>query len=295
MIEDPSLPRSRGSASDYHPPDGCTACSEEVFIRKAASAICILRNGPVRRFRDGSQVTWLQGFDWGRSQGVNQVVSLTLQRSPSRSPDRWRLWPAMLLDIADALRQQDEAIGSISRLLNALLDISKLEAGAIIPQPGIFPVSQLLGRLKREFRGIASGKGLELEVKTCDALVCTDPALLEQTLRNLVSNAIKYTHEGSVQLHAVETPPWIDIEVIDTGVGIAADQLQLIGEEFYQIGVPSNSTREGYGLGLSIVRRIIKLLALQLQVRSEAGRGSVFSVRLRTSVEAVGGPIESVT
>ena len=204
-------------------------------------------------------------------------------------------WPAMLLDIADALRQQDEAIGSISRLLNALLDISKLEAGAIIPQPGIFPVSQLLGRLKREFRGIASGKGLELEVKTCDALVCTDPALLEQTLRNLVSNAIKYTHEGSVRLHAVETPPWIDIEVIDTGVGIAADQLQLIGEEFYQIGVPSNSTREGYGLGLSIVRRIIKLLALQLQVRSEAGRGSVFSVRLRTSVEAVGGPIESVT
>lgn len=176
--------------------------------------------------------------------------------------------------IADALRQQDEAIGSISKLLNALLDISKLESGAITPQPRIFPVA--------------------LEVNPCEACVCTDPALFEQTLRNLVSNAIKYTHSGSVRLHAVEDPPWVDIEVIDTGIGIAADQLELIGEEFYQVGVPSNSTREGYGLGLSIVRRIIKLLGLQLQVRSEAGRGSVFSVRLRKSAPAVADPLEPV-
>jgi signal transduction histidine kinase len=188
--------------------------------------------------------------------------------------------------ITEALRQQDEAIGSMSKLLNALLDISKLEAGIIQPEPRVFPVSQVLAVLEQEFRGIAANKGLELQVDACAAYVHTDPGLLEQILRNLLSNAIKYTRAGSVRLRAVEGPPSVAIEVADTGIGIAADQLQLIGEEFYQIGVPSNSTREGYGLGLSIVRRLIKLLALELQITSAVGKGSVFRVRLRQSAEA---------
>ena len=188
--------------------------------------------------------------------------------------------------ISDALRQQDEAIGTISRLLNALLDISKLEAGAIHPEPKTVSVPRLLATLEQEFRGIATSKGLELRVAPCDAYVYTDPGLLAQILRNLTSNAIKYTAAGSVCLRVVADPTWVDIEVVDTGIGIAADQLQMIGEEFYQIGVPSNSTREGYGLGLSIVQRLIKLLAIDLQVRSELGKGSVFSVRLRHTVAA---------
>lgn len=186
-------------------------------------------------------------------------------------------------EIADALRQQDEAIGSMSQLLNTLLDISKLEAGAIEPELKTFPIERVLTTLEQEFRGIARSKGLELQVGACAAYVHSDPALLEQLLRNLVSNAIKYTRSGWVKLQAVEDPPWVDIEVIDTGIGIPADQLHLIGEEFYQIGVPSNSTREGYGLGLSIVRRLVKLLALELQVRSEVDKGSVFLIRLRQS------------
>ncbi len=188
--------------------------------------------------------------------------------------------------MADALRQQDESIGSMSHLLNALLDISKLEAGAIEPEPRVVPLSRVLASLEQEFRGIARSKGLELQVISCEAYVHTDPALLEQILRNLMSNAIKYTRAGSVRLRAVTDSPWVDIEVVDTGIGIAADQMQLIGEEFYQIGVPSNSTREGYGLGLSIVRRLIKLLALELRIRSQAGKGSAFSVRLRQCTEA---------
>lgn len=99
------------------------------------------------------------------------------------------------------------------------------------------------------------------------------------------------THAGWVRLQVLADPPWVDIEVTDTGVGIAPDQLQLIGEEFYQVGVPSNSTREGYGLGVSIVRRLVRLLAVELQVRSEPGKGSVFSVRLR---EALGGTLKAV-
>jgi len=190
------------------------------------------------------------------------------------------------VEATEALRLQDESIGSMSKLLSALLDISKLEAGAIEPEPRIVPVAQVLATMEQEFGALASSKGLELQVAACEEYVHTDPALLEQILRNLVSNAIKYTRAGGVRLRAMVTPPWIDIEVIDTGIGIATDQLQLIGEEFYQIGVPSNSTREGYGLGLSIVRRLVRLLGLRLQVSSAIGEGSIFSVRLPRSANA---------
>ena len=184
-------------------------------------------------------------------------------------------------DATDALRQQHEAIGAMSRLLNALLDISKLESGAIKPEPADFSLSAVLDALAREFRSVAANKGLALHVEACEAWAHSDPSLVEQILRNLVSNAIKYTREGWVRLRATEDPPWVHIEIIDSGVGIPRDQIGLLGEEFYQVGVPSNSTREGYGLGLSIVRRLARLLDLELGVRSEVGRGSTFSLRLR--------------
>ena len=182
--------------------------------------------------------------------------------------------------IADVLRQQDEAIGAMSRLLNALLDISKLESGAVKPEPADFAVSALLEAMGREFHSVAANKGLALQVEPCEACAHSDPALVEQILRNLVSNAIKYTREGRVSLRARADPPWVNIEVIDTGVGIPQEQIRLLGEEFYQIGVPSNSAREGYGLGLSIVRRLVQLLGLQLDIRSQVGKGSTFSLRL---------------
>ena len=183
-------------------------------------------------------------------------------------------------DVSDALRQQHEAIGAMSRLLNALLDISKLESGAIKPEPTDFSVSAVLDALAREFRSVAANKGLALHVEACETWAHSDPSLFEQILRNLVSNAVKYTREGWVRLRAMADPPWVNIEIIDSGVGIPQDQIGLLGEEFYQVGVPSNSTREGYGLGLSIVRRLARLLELELGVRSELGRGSTFSLRL---------------
>jgi signal transduction histidine kinase/CheY-like chemotaxis protein len=183
-------------------------------------------------------------------------------------------------DIIDALRQQDEAIGAMSRLLNALLDISKLESGAVRPEPTDFSVSAILEAMEREFRSVAGSKGLALHVETSSACAHSDPSLVEQIVRNLVSNAVKYTRKGQVLVRAVNDGPWITIEVSDTGVGIPPDQIQLLGEEFYQVGVPSNTTREGYGLGLSIVRRLVQLLGLEIQIRSEVGRGSTFSIRL---------------
>jgi two-component system, sensor histidine kinase len=184
---------------------------------------------------------------------------------------------------AEALSQQDQAIGAMSRLLNALLDISKLESGAIKPEPTDFTVAALFQELRTEFANIAANKGLQLEFEACADQVHSDPSLVEQILRNLVSNAIKYTREGWVRLRCLHEAPLIRIEVLDTGIGIPADQIPYIYDEFYQVGVPSNSSRDGYGLGLSIVTRLVKLLALKLDVRSEVGRGSCFSLVLPAS------------
>jgi PAS domain S-box-containing protein len=178
----------------------------------------------------------------------------------------------------EALAQQEQAIGAMSRLLNALLDISKLESGAIQPEPTDFAVAGVFEELRREFANIAANKGLNLEVESCQDCVHSDPSLVEQILRNLVSNAVKYTREGWVRLRCLHEESLVRLEVIDTGIGIPADQIPLIYDEFYQVGVPTNSSREGYGLGLSIVQRLVKLLQLQLDVRSEVGKGSAFSL-----------------
>jgi PAS domain S-box-containing protein len=181
-------------------------------------------------------------------------------------------------DSADALVQQEQAIGAMSRLLNALLDISKLESGAIKPEPTDFTIASIFEELRREFASVAANKGLRLEVETSRDCMHSDPSLVEQILRNLVSNAIKYTREGWVRLRCLPQEAVVRLEVADTGIGIRADQIPLIYDEFYQVGVPANSTREGYGLGLSIVQRLVKLLQLRLDVRSEVGKGSAFTL-----------------
>jgi two-component system, sensor histidine kinase len=186
-------------------------------------------------------------------------------------------------DAADALAQQELAIGAMSRLLNALLDISKLESGAIKPEPTDFTVAALFEELRTEFAGLAANKGLELRVDPCTDCVHSDPSLVEQILRNLVSNAIKYTRQGRVLVRSLNEHTQVRIEVLDTGIGIPADQIPYIYDEFYQVGVPTNSTRDGYGLGLSIVQRLVKLLNLGFDVRSEVGKGSTFAVVLPAS------------
>jgi len=190
-------------------------------------------------------------------------------------------------DAADALRQQEQAIGAMSRLLNALLDISKLESGAIRPDLTDFAVASLFSELRSEFASLAANKGLKLQVDESTECVHSDPSLVEQILRNLISNAIKYTREGCVHLRCLSEAALVRIEVLDTGIGIPADQIAYIYDEFYQVGVATDSSRDGYGLGLSIVQRILKLLDLKLDVRSELGKGSTFSLWIPTTNEQV--------
>jgi signal transduction histidine kinase len=183
-------------------------------------------------------------------------------------------------DAVEVLAHQDQAIEAMSRLLNALLDISKLESGAIKPQPTDFTLDSLFNDLQREYAGVVANKGLHLQVCAAPACIHSDPALVGQILRNLLSNAVKYTRAGTVQLIGSIRPDSVRIEVVDTGIGIPADQLGFIYDEFFQVGVPTNSSRDGYGLGLSIVQRLVRLLELKLEVHSELGKGSTFALEL---------------
>jgi len=189
--------------------------------------------------------------------------------------------------VTDVITQQEHAITSMSRLLNALLDISKLESGGVRPNPTDFSVSALCEELREEFSGLAREKGLGFTVTPREALVHSDPSLVGQILRNLVSNAIKYTRQGSVTLRCLRDEAGsVRIEVLDTGVGIPADQLRYIYDEFFQVGGPHNPARQGYGLGLSIVKRLVTLLDLKLEVQSEVGHGSLFALTLPTRQRA---------
>ncbi len=173
--------------------------------------------------------------------------------------------------------------GRRQRLLNALLDISRLAFGDITPRPADFPVSTLFRQLYREFAGSAASKGLELEVAFTTAWVHSDAALIHEILHHLVSNAITYTCSGRVRLRCLPDAGHVRIEVHDTGVGIPADQLPHIYDPFYQAS-GTDRAREGYGLGLSVVQRMVSLLNVQLDVRSEVGRGSTFALLLPPAV-----------
>ncbi|MGA2187541.1 MAG: ATP-binding protein [Steroidobacteraceae bacterium] len=181
---------------------------------------------------------------------------------------------------AEALSQQEQAISAMSRLLNSLLDISKLESGAIQPELVDFTVVAIFDEMRTQFAGLAASKGLQLVVDSCDTAVHSDPSLVEQILRNLVSNAVKYTRQGWVHVRCLREGRAVRIEVHDTGVGIPADQLAYVFDEFYQVERPADSARDGYGLGLSIVQRLVNLLSLKLDVQSDVGKGTKFTLTL---------------
>ena len=188
--------------------------------------------------------------------------------------------------VLDGLAQQEHAIDAMSRLLKALLDISKLESGAIKPDPSDFAVNAMFEELRQEFASLAGQKGLDFKVSLCKAEDCvrSDQSLVGQILRNLVSNAVKYTREGWIALSCVhEGSSLVRLEVLDTGIGIPAEHLRFIYDEFYQVGGPHRAERDGYGLGLSIVQRLVSLLDLKLDVQSEVGQGSRFALILPAS------------
>ena len=179
------------------------------------------------------------------------------------------------------VESQQHSLTAMTNLLNSLLDISRLDAGAVAPDLEEFPIRRLIDRLSDEFARQAQHKGLTFSSSSTDGFVESDPNLLAEVIQNLVSNAIRYTDKGQVELRCVEHGGLCRVEVIDTGIGIEADQLEAIFSEFHQCNAPGAS-KEGFGLGLAIVKRLGDLLQLSIEVDSDVGKGSCFSVSLPT-------------
>ena len=174
-----------------------------------------------------------------------------------------------------AITQISGALDSTSDLLTGLLDMSRLEAGGLVPQLRDFPLAEVLDPLASEFRAIAAAHGLRFRFIACDAWTHSDPQLLRRVLQNFLANAVRYTPAGSVLLGARRDAGVLRIEVHDTGVGIDAAQQATIFEEFRR---GEDAPGQGLGLGLAIADRIAQLLHAPLALRSRLGSGTVFSV-----------------
>jgi two-component system CheB/CheR fusion protein len=176
------------------------------------------------------------------------------------------------------LGRLDETLGAMSGMLNALLDINQIEAGIVRAEMADFPVNDLLHRLRSEFNYHAQAKGLVFRKVPCGLVINSDQRLLEQVIRNLLSNALKYTKKGKILLGCRRRDDVLSIEVWDTGAGIPPEELQDIFEEYHQLDNATHQTSLGLGLGLAIVQRLGKLLGHRIHVRSWLGKGSVFAV-----------------
>ena len=184
----------------------------------------------------------------------------------------------------------NKALASLSALVDSLLDISKLDAGAVQPEMQNVSLRAVIERIEADYRPVANGKGLEFHVVAPDLLAESDPVLLERLVRNLVDNAFKYTAAGNVTLAAELAGGMVRIGVRDTGPGIPAAERERIFEEFYQIGNPERDRVQGLGLGLAIVQRIAQLLGLALTLESEPGRGSTFAVTVPRATDRRASP-----
>ena len=177
------------------------------------------------------------------------------------------------------------AVDSLSKLVEELLEISRLDAGAIQPRLQQVLLDEMLAQLAQEFTPLAHGKGLELRVRRPRLAVESDPVLLARVLRNLLGNAIRYTAQGGVLLAARPRGGQVSIEVWDTGPGIRQDELSRVFDEFYRGESSKAEPASGFGLGLSIVRRICNVLGHPLIVTTRPGTGTVF--RIETPVSAL--------
>ena len=175
--------------------------------------------------------------------------------------------------------QVDRALVSLEDLIRTLLDISRLEAGAMLPDVGAFAIERVIGPLRQEFGPLAGARGLALKVRPSDAVVQSDPLMLRRILQNLLNNALRYTRTGGVLLGCRRRGGMLRIEVIDTGPGIPDDRREAIFEEFQRDAV-TGAEHGGFGLGLSIVPRLALSLGHAVDLASRVGHGSKFAIDL---------------
>ena len=173
---------------------------------------------------------------------------------------------------------QGDALAQLSGLLNSLLEISEFESGEVELEIADTPIQGIFQQLQDEFEYQAQAKGLQLEFDSQSEIAHSDSTLLARIVRILVSNAIRYTKQGEVKVSCRREPGGLRITVQDSGIGIESDQLARIFDEFYRVENDPAGRNGGLGLGLSIVERSVNLLETKMEVESEPGRGSSFSL-----------------
>jgi signal transduction histidine kinase len=185
--------------------------------------------------------------------------------------------------VREAAGRIDNSLRAAEEVLDDMLDIARLEGGALRAEPGDFALRAVLGELEQQFAPVAARRGLRLRVRAGDCIVHSDRVLVRRVLQNLLTNALRYTQRGGVLVGCRRRGGQVCVEVWDTGPGVAEQHQLLIFNEFQRLEQPSPWGEKGLGLGLSICDRIARLLGLQLGLRSRPGRGSVFSVTLPVS------------
>ncbi|WP_422019077.1 PAS domain-containing hybrid sensor histidine kinase/response regulator [Roseibium sp.] len=199
-----------------------------------------------------------------------------------------RLYSSVLVDKLQEgdngklVKNVESALESVEDILGAVMDISRLDTGALKPEPTVFRLDELIRGLELEFMPIAAEKGLELRIVHTTMSIRSDRRLLRRLLQNLVSNAIKYTGEGKVLVGCRVRENRVFVEVHDTGLGIAETKQKAIFQEFHRLD-DGMRVAKGLGLGLSIVERISHVLNHKVNLRSTLGKGSCFSVELPRS------------
>ena len=190
-------------------------------------------------------------------------------------------------EVASLVNSINESVDALEGLFGELLDITRIDTGGVDVNPAPVRLRDLFQRLRLHFEPVAFEKGLMLSFRGEHLVAHADPVLLERVLRNLVSNAIRYTDDGGVlvscRLRSTAAGPRLLLQVWDTGIGIAEASLPRIWDEFFQVhgNRPLEAhQRKGLGLGLAIVKRLADLLQAPISVRSRIGHGTVFSVEV---------------
>jgi PAS domain S-box-containing protein len=197
------------------------------------------------------------------------TLYLSLLTKQSTSPDQ-----------QETCAKMRAPLQGMSNILDALLDISMLDSGAVRAKRTDFALTTILERVAADLRPLAQQKNLRFDCSESPVVLNSDPALLERIVENLASNAIRYTMEGSVSVTAEQSGDAVRISVVDTGIGIPADALDQIFEEYFQFDNPARNINKGLGLGLAIVKRLASILDHPLDVRSTLGKGSTFAVEV---------------
>lgn len=245
-----------------------------------------------------------QNAELERARSVAEQASIAKSKFLAAASHDLRQPLHALTLFADALRNESDpvqvakltqhigtSVTALEALFSSLLDISKLDAGVIRPQETEFRLQELFDRVDNDFAPSAALKRLGFRVRPTAALLKTDPILLEQLLRNLVANAVRYTERGSILVACRRRGGRWRIEVRDSGIGIPADKHQKVFEEFYQLGNPERDRQKGLGLGLAIVLRLSRLLSCPIELISEPGRGTTMAVSVAAGKS--GAPIVS--